>query len=170
MLLLIISLTSSILSNKDSADPDTSMMRGQLVRHVVPPPNQRKPAKFQPKDYFLRDQRDYEKSPGIKDPKKFVHPKPMILDIKPYKCMDYTLSDIDNAWMTIYGENLGRNDLRDVGGISIVAGEHEFPCSNIVIGPPPPRRPGPNRHLPRPPMTPLSTNWILHWLIRFKMI
>ena len=117
------------------------MMRGQLQRYVIPPPDPRKPAKFQPNDYFLRDQRDYEKAPGIKDPKKFVHPKPTILDIKPYKCMNYTLSDIDNAWMTIYGENLGRNDLRDVGGITIVAGEHEFPCSNIVIGPPPPRRP-----------------------------
>ena len=78
-------LSSLILSNKDSVDADISMMRGQLQRHVVPPPDQRKPAKFQPKHYFLRDQRDYEKAPGIKDPKKFVHPKPTILDIKPYK-------------------------------------------------------------------------------------
>ena len=48
----------------------------------------------------------------------------------------------DNLW-----RKFSRNDLRDVGGITIVAGEHEFPCSNIVIGPPPPRRPPPHRQV-----------------------
>ena len=123
--------------------PMCRCMHGQLKRHAIPPQDPPKPTKYDPKDYFLNDQRDYEKAPGIKDPKKFVYPKPIVMDVKPYKCMDYTEADYGNAWMTVYGENLGKKSLKDIAGIYIVAGEHEFQCTNVMVGPAPPPQPKP---------------------------
>ena len=122
------------------------MMHGQLRRYVIPPKDPPPPEKFRPKDYFMDDQRDYEKAPGIKDAKKLVLPRPIITTVEPYACMKYSIDDLNNAWMTITGFNLAKKDLKDVGGIFIVAGEHEFKCTGVVAGHPPPREPSQERN------------------------
>ena len=55
---------------------DISMMKRQLRRYVIPPKDPPPPETFNPKDYFMDDQRDYEKAPGIKRYKK-VLPAPI---------------------------------------------------------------------------------------------
>ena len=57
------------LLHSQEADLDIRRGNGQVQSRVMPPPDPPVPPKFNPKDYFMRDKRDYTKVPGEKDPR-----------------------------------------------------------------------------------------------------
>ena len=58
-----------MLLHSQEADLDIRRGNGQVKSRVLPPPDPPVPPKFDPKDYFMNDQRDYTKVPGEKDPR-----------------------------------------------------------------------------------------------------